>query len=330
MENVLSVLIVGDLHLGLNERDPIRKDDARNTFDEVFRLANEHGADMVLLTGNLFHENKPSRKAMQGAIEVLRNHCLGDREVGMEIISDQAASFHGSYRVANFEDANYNVQLPVFAIHGDHDDPGGEGGLSALDLLSSANLLNYFGKVPNAEKIALSPLLVRKGTTKVALYGLGHMRDDTLTRSLERKELTVARPAEDPKGWFNVMAVHQNRAKGSTATAGAVQPKLLPSCMDVVVWGHEREGHLEKGSDGAPQDADVNFVTLQPGSTVATDLLDVEAKPKHIAMLQVTADTSKLFNHPLPSPLPTTPWTHPAPTIPCRSWPTRGSSSRSR
>ena len=62
----------------------------------------------------------------------------------------------------------------------------------------------------------------------------------------------------------------------------------------------------------------------------ATDLLDVEAKPKHIAMLQVTADTSKLLNHPLPSPLPTTPWTHPAPTIPCRSWPIRGSSSRSR
>ena len=115
------------------------------TFEEIFSLANEHECDMVLLTGNLFHENKPSRKALQSAIEVLRTHCLGDREIGMDIVSEQGAALHG--KSVNFEDPNYNVQMPCFAIHGDHDDPGGEGGLSALDILSSANLLNYFGKV---------------------------------------------------------------------------------------------------------------------------------------------------------------------------------------
>ena len=53
---------------------------------------------MVLLTGNLFHENKPSRKAMQSAIEVLRNHCLGDRDVQLGVVSDQTTSFHGRGR----------------------------------------------------------------------------------------------------------------------------------------------------------------------------------------------------------------------------------------
>jgi double-strand break repair protein MRE11 len=38
----------------------------------------------------------------------------------------------------NYEDANLNVCLPVFAIHGNHDDPSGAGGYSALDLLNSA------------------------------------------------------------------------------------------------------------------------------------------------------------------------------------------------
>jgi double-strand break repair protein MRE11 len=50
-------------------------------------------------------------------------------------------------RRANFEDANLNVGLPVFTIHGNHDDPAGADNLSAVDLLSTANLVNYFGKV---------------------------------------------------------------------------------------------------------------------------------------------------------------------------------------
>jgi double-strand break repair protein MRE11 len=143
---------------------------------------------------------------LQSAIDVLRNHCLGDRDIAIDIVSEQGAALHG--KSVNFEDPNFNVQvgghaagvqpragrampcltcavlscraqlqLPCFAIHGDHDDPGGEGGLSALDILSSANLLNYFGKAENTSKIVLQPLLIRKGaSTRVALYGLGCTR----------------------------------------------------------------------------------------------------------------------------------------------------------
>lgn len=292
-DSVIRILLASDTHLGLNERDPIRKDDAKNTFEEIFRIAIEQRADMVLLTGNLFHENKPSRRAMQTAIEVLRNHCLGDGDVSLDILSDQGASFHGNYKSVNFEDPNYNVQLPVFAIHGDHDDPGGEGGLSALDLLASANLLNYFGKVPNTAHIALTPLLIRKGTTKLALYGLGHVNNDQLTRALERKEFNVARPSSDPETWFNVLALHQNRAKTSTGTAGAVKEALLPSCMDLVLWGHERECTLPTSVADAPVDPGVKFAVLQPGATVATELADVEAGKKCVALLQVCGDNYK-------------------------------------
>ena len=50
-------------------------------------------------------------------------------------------------RKVNFEDPNVNVGLPIFTIHGNHDDPVGADGLSAVDLLSTARLVNYFGKV---------------------------------------------------------------------------------------------------------------------------------------------------------------------------------------
>jgi double-strand break repair protein MRE11 len=49
-------------------------------------------------------------------------------------------------RKANFEDPNLNVGLPVFTIHGNHDDPTGADSLSAVDILSTAGLVNYFGK----------------------------------------------------------------------------------------------------------------------------------------------------------------------------------------
>lgn len=32
-----------------------------------------------------------------------------------------------SFPVVNYEDPNYNVSIPVFAIHGNHDDPTGVG-----------------------------------------------------------------------------------------------------------------------------------------------------------------------------------------------------------
>ena len=50
-------------------------------------------------------------------------------------------------RQANFEDPNLNVGLPVFTIHGNHDDPTGADSLSAVDILSTAGLVNYFGKM---------------------------------------------------------------------------------------------------------------------------------------------------------------------------------------
>jgi double-strand break repair protein MRE11 len=39
----------------------------------------------------------------------------------------------------------------VFTIHGNHDDPAGQDNLSAVDLLSSCGLVNYFGKVVSAD-----------------------------------------------------------------------------------------------------------------------------------------------------------------------------------
>lgn len=62
--STLKVLLSTDNHLGYLERDPIRGRDSFAAFEEVLSLARRHKVDMILLSGDLFHENKPSRKTM--------------------------------------------------------------------------------------------------------------------------------------------------------------------------------------------------------------------------------------------------------------------------
>ena len=59
-------------------------------------------------------------------------------------------------RGVNFENSNFNVGLPVFTIHGNHDDPAGADNLSAVDVLSTCNVVNYFGKVVRDPPVMLA------------------------------------------------------------------------------------------------------------------------------------------------------------------------------
>ena len=94
------------------------------------------------------------------------------------------------FKTRSFEDANYlkpdlKIRLPIFSIHGNHDDPVGLEMLSTLDQVCSNHYINYFGKVTNIEQIEVIPILFEKGTTKIAIFGIGHMRDERLNLAFE-------------------------------------------------------------------------------------------------------------------------------------------------
>lgn len=50
---------------GVWEKDAVRKHDSFNTFEEVLHMAVEHEADFLLLGGDLFHHNEPSRETVR-------------------------------------------------------------------------------------------------------------------------------------------------------------------------------------------------------------------------------------------------------------------------
>ncbi|KAJ9667561.1 meiotic recombination [Coniosporium apollinis] len=284
--DTIRILVATDSHVGYNERDPIRGDDSWQSFHEVMCLAKERDVDMVLLAGDLFHENKPSRKSMYQVMRSLRMNCFGDKPCELELLSDASENIQGAFNNVNYEDPNLNVAIPVFSIHGNHDDPSGEGHLSALDLLQISGLVNYYGRTPESDNIVIKPVLLQKGQTKLALYGMSNVRDERLFRTFRDGKVKFFQPSTQKNDWFNLMSVHQNH-HAHTAT-GYLPENFLPEFLDLVIWGHEHECLINPRYN-----PEMNFHVMQPGSSVATSLMPGEAVPKHVAILSITGKEFK-------------------------------------
>ncbi|KAL3696516.1 hypothetical protein R1sor_010592 [Riccia sorocarpa] len=305
-QDTVRVLVATDTHLGYMEKDELRGLDSFNAFDEICSIAAEKEVDFLLLGGDLFHENKPSRTTLVRTIEILRRYCLNKRPVKFKIVSDQSVNFANKFGHVNFEDPNFSVGLPVFTIHGNHDDPAGVDNLSAVDILSSCNLVNYFGKVvlggQGVGQITLDPILIRKGSTNVALYGLGNIRDERLNRMFQTPHAVqwVRPEAQEDiavSDWFNIFVIHQNRVKSNPKNA--INEHFLARFLDFVIWGHEHECLVD------PQEVPgMGFHVTQPGSSVATSLIEGEAAPKHVLLLEIKGNQYRPTKIPLHSVRP--------------------------
>lgn len=289
-ESVIKILISTDNHLGYLEKDPVRGDDSFRAFEEVLQIAKANEVDMLLLGGDLFHDNKPSRSTLMKTMRLLRQSCMSpEGAIHLAVRSDPA--------IVNYMNPTVAVSLPVFVIHGNHDDPTGGAGLdalSALDLLAEAGLVTYFGKMGNSKRIEVSPILLQKGRTALALYGIGNIRDEVLYQTwAKERNVKWLSPMENPSNrdrerhlpdtdtggdddlrWFNLLVLHQNRVMRGTAKG--ISETLLPPWLDYVLWGHEHDSLPELTLTSPP--------VVQPGSTVATSLSAGESKPKHAVL----------------------------------------------
>ncbi|KAI8869989.1 Metallo-dependent phosphatase, partial [Ramicandelaber brevisporus] len=289
----IKMMVATDSHLGFLERDPVRGNDSFVSFEEMLQLAVENNVDMVLLGGDLFHENRPSRKTLHRTMEILRKYTMGDRPCNLRHLSDAKRNYGDGVMSVNYMDPNINISLPVFTIHGNHDDPTGDGRLSAVDLLASTRMINYFGQYRSIDDITVAPVLLEKrrgGTehlinseltsedyTRLAIFGLGNVRDERLNRTFLRKRVRVLWPAEDTKSWFNLFVIHQNRA--AHGPTSYIPESFLPPLLDMVLWGHEHECRVVP-----EQNPERLFYVTQPGSSVATALSEGEAVRKHVAI----------------------------------------------
>ena len=53
--------------------------------------------DFVLLGGDLFHDNKPSRTTLVRAMEILSKYCLKPKPIAFKVLSDETKAFVSGY-----------------------------------------------------------------------------------------------------------------------------------------------------------------------------------------------------------------------------------------
>ncbi|CAN6647219.1 double-strand break repair protein Mre11p [Trichomonascus vanleenenianus] len=279
--DTIRILVTTDNHVGYNEGDAIRGTDAAITFEEIMELAREQEVDMILQGGDLFHISKPSKQSMYNVIKSLRRNCLGDKPCEMEMLNHGLLDMDDEdFDHVNYEDHNLNIAIPLFGISGNHDDAGGTSMLSAMDVLAATGLVNHFGRVLNNDKIDVTPVLLRKGSTRLALYGLASVRDERLFRTFAAGNVKFLRP-NDGSEWYNLLAVHQNHT--AHTEKGYLPEAMLPGFLDMVIWGHEHECLIDPVTNPHK-----GFQVIQPGSSVATSLIEAESKTKHVCILNVT------------------------------------------
>ncbi|PIK46425.1 putative double-strand break repair protein MRE11A [Apostichopus japonicus] len=271
ISSVIFIVSASDCHIGYMEKDPERRNDSLNTFEELLQQAREQKVDMILLGGDLFHHNKPARYFRYHCMRLLKQYCQRDEPSPIEIIPhpDETSSFPVTNNTLTY-------QTPVFSVHGNHDNPSGLGNLCALDVLSEAGLINHFGKALSHESVEMCPVLIRKGQTKVALYGLGSITDKALHGMFEKGKVSMSEPPVDVQSWFSMFVIHQNRAyRGDKEyIPESFLDEKLKVKLDLVIWGHEHDCQLD------PVWYKKRFRIIQPGSTIATSIVKGETKQK--------------------------------------------------
>ncbi|CAO1377706.1 unnamed protein product [Diamesa hyperborea] len=280
-EDVLKILVATDIHLGYGEKDAKICDDSFITFEEILMQAVYNKVDMILLAGDLFHDASPTPNSLNKCIKLLRDYTLGDDDIEIEFLSEQKINFPAAMnQTVNYEDPNINVSIPVFSIHGNHDDISGFGRLSSMDLLSSTGLLNYFGKWTDLNKVEITPIVLKKNATTAALYGLSHIHDARLARMFRDSKVFLRKPETDDEKIFNIMVLHQNRA--DRGRLNFLPEEEIPKFIDLAIWGHEHDCRILPEQNGK-----TGVFISQPGSSVATSLSEGESIEKHCGILLI-------------------------------------------
>ncbi len=60
--------------------------------------------------------------------------------------------------------------------------------------------------------MTINPILLQKGETRLAMYGIGNIKDTRMHYELRSNRVRMFLPEDDGgPDWFNILLVHQNR-----------------------------------------------------------------------------------------------------------------------
>lgn len=294
--NTFRIMITTDNHIGYKETDSYIDTDSYENFEEVINICKRLGnVDFMLNSGDLFHDNHFSSKNLNFITDLLVNSCLNDNPIKFKT-EHSPDNLH-----LNYNDENINVGLPIFIVNGNHDygNSTGTENVSILKILSNLKLINYLGNfnITDKEDLEVEPVILKKGSTRLNLYGLSNIKEERLNKLVRNNQLTFLTNDEVTPNGLNVLLIHQNRSVNINKTY--LNENLLPEFFDLLLWGHEHECIPELAYNNSK-----NFNILQPGSTVQTSFHESELKEKCCFLMDFKDNKYTVYPIPLENTRP--------------------------
>ena len=81
----------------------------------------EENCDLVLICGDIFDKAKPKFEVVNRTFDILRNKIYGNKNEDLQLLNEKEEKIFG--KKMNVNEENININLPIIAIHGNHDEP---------------------------------------------------------------------------------------------------------------------------------------------------------------------------------------------------------------
>ena len=240
----MKIAIIGDTHLGFDHYGPRKEDSFRNV-KEAFDIALAEKVDLIIQTGDMFHERLPKPEVTSPVIKLLNS--VSARMKPVKLVNS----------VKEGKEKLQTVEIPpIVVIYGTHERRPPEY-VNPLQMLHSAGVLYCLDR---------ESAVVEIGNNRIGLHGLSGVPEIYAKEVLKKWN---PRAFPDMKNFF---LIHQNFQE----LLPLQPPEILtygdlPREMDLHILGHIHW----KQEDTHPIS---NAPIILPGSTVKTQMRSIESK----------------------------------------------------
>lgn len=256
--------IISDFHLGAKDGTR-RENDSFYQAKEALDLALDKGAQMVLVSGDIFDSRVPSQEVWSRAMKIFSRASEEENRdvklagtIGKSESDISGLPFRG---------------VPVLAIHGNHERRG-KGFTDPIKALESSGLIT---------KLHNNGIVLESSEEKIAIHGLGYVPEEHAKDAIDKWS------PEPVRGAKNILMIHQGlgRLTFDSGRKSKLKKSDLPRGFDLYI-----SGHVHYRAELNLYDKPLFF----PGSTIRTQLLPVEAdKPKGFYMVETEPEIDYEF-----------------------------------
>jgi DNA repair exonuclease SbcCD nuclease subunit len=248
----MKIALLSDFHLGFVQAG--RENEAFENAMQAMQLALEKGAELVIISGDIFDKEVPNAETLLQAFTIF-SLARNANEKSTHI-----------KKVARDQSKTISLKgVPIIAIHGTHEFRARDY-VNYLQLFESAGFIVY---------LHAAKAIIESQNERIVVHGLGGVPEK---KALDALKLWDPKPEQNA---FNILVLHQSLKEFlpfDDEMIATLSIDALPEGFDIIVDGHLHwQNELVEG----------NKRLILPGSTIITQMKRLEAKkPKGFYIIE--------------------------------------------